>query len=78
MKYIQCKCVKQENFSQKIMFTWLPEKYAVKGKFLKLKINDRWEESWKVAVVYSGLKFSKGRVKEQEGYHKTHRRGSDI
>lgn len=50
MKYFrQCELKKQ----RKKTISWIPEKYAKIGKFLKLKNDDVWEDGWVVNAVYN-------------------------
>jgi len=52
--------------------SWLPEKYAIKGKFLKLKIDDGWE------VIEVGASMSeKEAMARSQDYNKT-RKATDI
>lgn len=51
-KYRQCE-LKQLNptsFTRRV--SWIPEKYAVVGKVLKLKDNGVWSDGWR--VIYAG------------------------
>jgi hypothetical protein len=50
MKYFrQCE-LKNKN---KIIISWIPERYAKTGKLLKLKNNDVWEDGWLVNKIYN-------------------------
>jgi hypothetical protein len=52
MNYIQCEIVKND----KKIVTWLPDKYAKKGSFIKIKTEeDRWDNGWEVVSVYSAI-----------------------
>ena len=39
---------------------WIPEKFAIEGKILKIKIEENWENGWLVKEVYET------RIKEKE------------
>ena len=52
MKYNQCTMMASVGFRGKTTYTaYIPTKYAIKGKLLKLKINDKWENGWEVISV---------------------------
>jgi len=48
--YRQCKLVKENTYD----IAWIPSQFAKVGKNLSLKINEEWQEGWKVVEVYSG------------------------
>ena len=52
-KMIYKQCVIQKDTTKTT--TWIPEKYAHKGKILKLKDNGVWEDGWAVVSVGSAL-----------------------
>lgn len=54
MMYIQCKLQKENRYQ----VSWIPEKFAVLNKILKLKENEIWEDGWKVIEI-GGLKLEK-------------------
>jgi len=68
MKYFQCK-FKKGNCEQT---SWIPEKYAKKGKFLKLKDDNGWE------VIDVSSAMEEAQVKERSQDHKKTRLASDI
>lgn len=39
---------------------WIPEKFAIQGKYLKIKIDEVWQNGWLVKEVYDT------RIKEKE------------
>lgn len=48
-KYRQCKLIKTVENGQIHLVSYIPEKFAVEGKIVKLKNEfDEWEEGWKV------------------------------
>jgi hypothetical protein len=47
--YRQCKIQKQNSYQT----SYLPEKFAVKGKMVKLRDNDVWDDGWQVIEVSS-------------------------
>jgi len=59
------------------MTTWLPEKYALLAKFLKLKNKEGlWENHWQVISV--GTRKPADYVLAQEREHLKHREVSDV
>ena len=51
IKYKQCKLEKPVKNGKLVQTTFLPEKFAKKGKFLKLKEADEWVDGWEVIEV---------------------------
>jgi len=52
MNYLQCEISK----NTKKTVTWLPDKYAKKGSFIKIKTEEGdWINGWKVTSVYSAI-----------------------
>ena len=50
--YKQCRLVKRTDESVTELVSWIPEKFAVKGKYIKLKgADDAWEDGWLVRSV---------------------------
>ena len=57
-----------------ITHSWIPSKFAVKGKYLKLKNDDgEWENGWCVEEVW-GTRKSIDVLKDAEGYKKQRER----
>lgn len=76
--YKQCilkKLVKKDTY--RILTSWIPEKYAVKDAYLRLKNDDEWEDGWKVISV-SDIKKPEKYLVEKERDYKTHRKITDI
>lgn len=66
--YTQCKLKKGSN----IQFCWIPEKFAIVGKFLKLKKDIGWE----VLEIYKSK--DENYVLSNERNYKIHRKATDI
>ncbi len=49
MNYKQCKLVR----GSQERVTWLPEKFANKGKVLRLRDDGEWTDGWKVVEVWA-------------------------
>ena len=57
--------------------SWLPEKYAVKGKYLELKNEEgEWVNGWQVMDIYARFEASKVRERSQD--YKRTRKASDV
>ena len=72
-KMLQCKLQRGRVFTT----TWLPIKFAVKGKFLKLKENDIWTNGWQVVIVYKSAKLH-SYIRERSQEYKHNRGITDI
>jgi len=76
--YKQCRLVKRLEASIKETVTWIPEKFAVKGKYIKLKANDdEWEDGWLVRSV-GDMKITNQHAERMHRQHRDHRKASDI
>jgi len=64
------------NGGKKIKTSWIPEKFAIVGKVLKLKENGEWEDGWEVFKV--GTRLDSKTVNENSQLHKKHRKDCDI
>lgn len=49
--YRQCQLVKKEGVSTLNQVSWIPEKFAIMGKVLKLKEGETWDDHWIVSSV---------------------------
>ena len=70
--YVQCLLKKTIPDGCRITTSWIPEKFAVKGKYVKLKGDDGWE----VYRIFS--KVDKKTIEENERNHTKHRKATDI
>jgi hypothetical protein len=68
----QCKLVKGDATT----VSWIPEKFAQEGEYLKLKDNGVWEDGWKVEFV--GTKLPTKYVINRSQDHVHQREASDI
>jgi len=69
----QCKLTQ----GNKVIFSWIPTKYAVVGKVLDLKDEDgNWTEGWVVAEAWAIDKSSD--VLAREDLWRQHRHGTDA
>lgn len=69
----QCKII----HGNKVIFSWLPAKYAVVGKRIDLKGDDgTWTEGWEVAEVWATAPTSD--VLAREDLYRHHRAGTDA
>ena len=72
MFYRQCKL----QHADKEQTTWIPEKYAKKGKVVRLREKGVWIDGWVVMSV--GARASKEQQEMLERSHATTRKVSDI
>jgi hypothetical protein len=68
--------IKDISNGHKIYVSWIPEKFAIKGKVLKLKLNDIFEDGWK--VIFVGSRQEAEIVEENERDYLKQREVSDI
>ncbi len=73
MYYVQCKL---EHSSGKILTSWIPEKFAVKGKYLEIKIDNNWENHWLIKETYA--KQKEEYLLEKERDYLKQRNASDV
>lgn len=71
--YRQCSL---KRISGHIDMAWIPEKFAVKGKYLKIKRGENWENGWQVTNVYD--RQSEAHLLEHERDHLRQRVASDV
>lgn len=59
--------------------SWIPEKYAIKGKIIQLKKRetDEWENGW-VVVMVGTIRLTQDQVTERSQDFKKQRKASDI
>jgi hypothetical protein len=70
--YYQCELRKEINNGYKTDVAWLPEKYAIIGKYLKINEEDGWK------VIWIGAKQPANVVEEKERDYLRQRKASDI
>ena len=59
------------------MTSWIPKRYAVVGRYIKLKSEDgTWEDGWKVHQTYTELP-TKVVLEREQDYRET-RKASDV
>jgi hypothetical protein len=74
IRYVQCAL--QHGIRHHM--AWIPEKFAILGKFIKIKLEDGvFEDGWKVAGVSEGSRSSTEANEGSQLYKKT-RKASDI
>lgn len=75
IKFKQCEMVKEWSPGvKKKLISWIPEKFAVLGKFLRLRDNDN---GWEVVGVFEPA-LDESVVNESSRYHLKHRDATDI
>ena len=52
-KYFQKQCNLEKKIPTGVLrqVSWIPENFAIVGRYVKLKEGDVWEDGWKVASV---------------------------
>lgn len=68
MNHCQCKLKRGDTYQ----VSWIPEKYAKVGKYLKLKDDDGWE------VIIVGSKKDSKEVQRRSVDYRHQRKASDI
>jgi hypothetical protein len=68
--------IKGTSNGHKIYVAWIPEKFAIKGKVLKLKLNDIFEDGWE--VIFVGSRQEAEIVEENERDYLKQREISDV
>ena len=74
MKYTQCCLAKKQTNSVRVQTAWIPEKFAIKGKYLRLKEDD----GWLVTAVYGTIKLEESVVNSRSRDYLKQRKASDI
>ena len=74
--YRQCILEKQLPVGYAQQVSWIPEPFCVTGKILKLKVDDTWDDGWKVTSVSD--KVSAKMVERHERDYLKTRKNSDI
>lgn len=56
--YVQCELTHLDHKSVEI--SWIPEKYAVKGRIIKIfdRVKNEWSDNWQVTELYDKLPAS--------------------
>ena len=73
MHHVQCKLRKGNEYQA----SWIPEKYARLGKFVKLQDEEGvWDDGWQVVEAHTRLD-SKTVIERSQDYKKT-RKASDV
>jgi len=84
--FVQCRMRKfivrenvkdyESNKNFKYRVGWIPERFAQKGRVLKLKIDGKWDNGWKVIDTWQ--KRTKEEITERSQDYRHTRRFSDI
>lgn len=57
--------------------SWIPTKFAVQGRYVKLKDDGEWTDGWRVARVFGGAVPSEVIAKNERNYT-SHRKATDV
>ena len=75
IRYKQCS-LKRDGYYH---MAWIPEKYAVPGKFIKIKKDDKtWEDGWEVQDSGGDVVLTASEADYQSQLYKKTRKASDI
>jgi hypothetical protein len=74
--YRQCSLQKKIENGTINQVSWIPESFAILGKYLKLLENDVWENGWQVVNI-GGRQDREYRLERSRDY-KRQRKGSDM
>lgn len=74
MKHLSTQCKLQNG--NKISYSWIPKKFAVKGKYLKLKENGEWSDGWQVIEVWATRSAEEVQARRDDYLYQ--RKASDI
>lgn len=76
--YRQCRLMRREGEADMQQTSWIPAKYAVAGKVLKLRGDDgAWQDGWVVSHVGSFTR-TESEANERSRDHLRTRKASDI
>lgn len=75
----QCSMDKKTKDGKKTVVSWIPEKYAIKGKYISLENRETGvcEDGWKVVLVGT-VRLSADQVSKRSQDYKNQRKVSDI
>lgn len=81
-KYKQVRMEKEKKLANGtpyaiISTTFIPSKFAQKGKTIKVKVDGTWDDGWIITDVYSA-EFDEEYVNERSQDYKRTRKASDI
>ena len=74
--YRQCILEKQLPVGYAQQVSWIPEPFCVTGKILKLKVDEVWDDGWK--VISAGDKVPAKTVEYHERDYLRNRKNTDI
>lgn len=74
--YQQCTLKKVKDTGTLEQVSFIPKKYAVQGKLLKLKTDDGWDNGWVVSGC--GIILPENQLQIYEDSHRNTRKASDI
>lgn len=73
--YTQCELRKVDSPGVSTM-SWIPSKFAYRGRVLNLKMDDGWQNGWIVSQVYSAV--SDDAAMDMRDAYRYHRKNTDI
>lgn len=79
MKYLLQFCMLEKKTEKNTISThsWIPQEFAVKGRCVKLKTKNGWDDHWIVKTV-NPTKVDSDLIETVEKQHRIHRKTTDI
>ena len=80
MDFMQCTMERKEGEKRQVLTSWLPQKFAKKGKVLKLKCREtgKWTDGWLVKLVNRQMPLDEEIVIKRSMAYTKQRKVSDI
>ena len=75
---VQCSLHRDTGKGTNVTTTWLPQRFAVYGKYLELLIDGEWQNGWKVVRVYNSTKRTEDELLTLAVQYKKTRSVSDV
>lgn len=72
----QCRLERPEGHSTAVQIAWIDSEFAKRGKIVKIKTGDEWDDGWKVVKV--GSTQDAKIVADRERDFKKHRSATDV
>ncbi|KMO34867.1 hypothetical protein VQ02_18260 [Methylobacterium variabile] len=76
--YVQCELSRHRLVHVTKQVTWLPERFARVGGYVKLKEEGGWQDGWRVTAAYPEARLSHEVLMERSQDYKRTRAASDI
>jgi len=77
LMFVQCT-IQKFGLGGILSQVWIPEKFAIKERYIKVKINGEWEDNWQVIKVFEDIKKTEQEANIDAEAWKYQRGCSDI